>query len=102
MRSARGADENNGMARDAGPKTHRTSCGAANTPAPSKQDRPTPEAATAGLVALAEELGRLLARRELALRRNRRGYSLPELIYGAFVMAVVWILIARTLGGFVH
>lgn len=60
-------------------------------------EQPAAGAASAALMALAEELGRLLARRELADIRNRRGYTLPELLLGMSVMAVVWILIAGAL-----
>jgi hypothetical protein len=58
---------------------------------------PTSDVAAA-LLDLAEELGRLLARRELAKPSNRRGYSLPELLLGAAVMALAWVLVARALG----
>ena len=68
----------------------------------SKADRHGVDAPLAALVALAEELGRLLARRELAKVRDRRGYELPELMLGVSVMAVVWVLIARALGWPMH
>jgi len=58
---------------------------------------PTPDIAAA-LLDLAEELGRLLARRELARPNRRRGYSLPELLLGAAVMALAWLLVSRFLG----
>jgi len=58
---------------------------------------PTPDVPTA-LLDLAEELGRLLARRELAPPNRRRGYSLPELLLGAAVVALAWVLVARALG----
>ena len=56
----------------------------------------------AALTALADELGRLLAQRELAKVRDRRAYALPELLLGASVMAVVMALIARAVGWLVH
>ena len=86
------------MARRAGTKTSRADGGAAIMAAPSQVDQPVACTTSAALVALAEELGRLLARRELSQLRNRRGYGLPELLLGASVMAVVSILIARTPG----
>ena len=58
---------------------------------------PTPDV-HAALLDLAEELGRLLARRELARPNGRRGYSLPELFLGAAVMALVWLLVLRFSG----
>ena len=54
------------------------------------------------LVAFAEELGRLLARRELAKIGSRRAYSMAELVLGASVMATAWVLIARALGWLAH
>ena len=60
------------------------------------------EAPPTALVTFAEELGRLLARRLLNVPGRRRGYSLPEILLGASAMAVVWILIARTLGWLVR
>ena len=76
-----------------------------------KDERPTPGAvstasvmsgAVAPLHDLAEELGRLLARRELARSNGRRGYSLPQILIGASVLAVLWILVARSLGLLPH
>ena len=54
------------------------------------------------LIAFAEELGRLLARREVLMSRSRRAYALPELLFGAGVMTAVWVLIARALGWLAH
>lgn len=53
---------------------------------------------TAPLYDLAEELGRLLARRELARTDRRRGYSMVELVFGGALVALVWILVARAMG----
>ncbi len=60
------------------------------------------EKSPAALVDLAEELGRLLARRLLADPGSRRGYSLPETLIGATIMAMMWFLIARTLSWFIR
>ena len=47
---------------------------------------------------LAEEIGRLAARRELEAERNhRRGYSIAELVFGAVITAVFWVLATRVL-----
>ena len=62
------------------------------------QDTPTIPSTSEALIALAEELGRVLARRELARVDRRRGYSLVELIIGAAAMAELWILMVRLLG----
>ena len=51
---------------------------------------------------LAEDLGRLLARRELAKVKDRRGYGLPEFLLGLSIMAIMWILISRALGWSSH
>ncbi len=64
---------------------------------PSQVDQPVAGAAFAALVALAEELGRLPARRELAEIRSRRGYGLSQLLLGMSIMAVALILIAGAL-----
>ena len=85
------------MTTKAGTKLSRASCGAATAAGPPQVEQPAAGAASAALIALAEELGRLLARRELAAIRNRRGYGLPELLLGLSVMAVVWVLIAGAL-----
>ena len=86
------------MARTARPNTSCTGGGEVNTATPRQAEQPAAGAATARLVVLAEELGRLLARRELARPDHRRGYSLPEALIGATVAAFVWILIAKSLG----
>ncbi len=85
------------MTKKAGTKLSRAGCGAATAAGPSQVEQPAAGAASAALLALAEELGRLLARRELTAIRNRRGYTLPELLLGLSVMVVVWILIAGAL-----
>ena len=67
-----------------------------------RPDQQVAEASPAALVTFAEELGRLVARRELGNTRNRRGYGLPELLLGASVMAYLWVLVARVLGWLLH
>ena len=52
----------------------------------------------ASLIDLAEDVGRLLARREIAERTGRRGYSLPALLVGAAILTLAWILVGRLLG----
>ena len=56
------------------------------------------EVPPAALVAFAEELGRLLARRLLADLDCRRGYSLPESLLGAVTLVLLLLLAARGLG----
>lgn len=51
-----------------------------------------------GLMAVADELGRLLARRLLADSAPRRGYSLIELAFGSAILALLIVLVARLLG----
>ena len=71
--------------------------------APTMQaNQPPAGALPTALVTLAEELGRLVARRELVQVKSRRGYSLPELLLGASIMALLWILVARALGSLPH
>ena len=98
-----GADEDGAMGGRAKARTVATKCVAATVAeaSSSRADRHAVEAPSAPLLALAEELGRLLARR-LLTDQGRRGYSLPELLFGAVVVAIVWVLIARTLGLLVH
>ena len=68
---------------------------------PAVQDGPPPNPpASACLGNFAEELGRVLARRLLAVPDMRRGYSLPELLLGAVGLALLWLLIVRGLGLF--
>ena len=67
----------------------------------SPQDPPSILSASQPLIALAEELGRLLARRVLS-DRDRRGYGLHELLLGAAMMALTWIFVARLLGWLAH
>ncbi len=98
MLTAQGAQEGMRMARKARSNSPRTGGGEANVAAPPEAKQSAGGAAAAGLVVLAEELGRLLARRELARPDRRRGYSLPEALIGATVAAFVWILIAKSLG----
>ena len=50
---------------------------------------------SASLIAVAGELGRLLTRRELVQISKRRGYSLPEMLFGAAVMAQISLLVFR-------
>ena len=71
--------------------------------APTMQaDQPGAGASHTALVTLAEELGRLLARRELARPDRRRGYSLPELLVGALIFILLWVLIGRFLDWLPH
>ncbi len=63
---------------------------------------PIPATPDTALIDIAEELGRLLARRLLADPGRRRGYSLVEILLGATVMVVMWVLIARLLGWLPH
>lgn len=67
----------------------------------SHQDPPSLLSPTQPLISLAEELGRLLARR-LRSDGNRRGYGLPELLLGAAVMALTLIFVARLLAWLPH
>lgn len=94
-----GADEDRSMGR----KTRATIVRADRVPVDTAKrsapqaDLPLPFADTAALIGLAEELGRLLARRELSKSGGRRAYSLPELLLGATAMVLICILIARLL-----
>lgn len=63
-----------------------------------RQDHPGVLSTSEAVVSLAEELGRLLARRLLADPGRRRGYSLAEVILGAAVMALMLVVIARASG----
>ena len=56
----------------------------------------------AALDGFAEELGRLLARRELARLSRRRGYSFVEQLFGIATAALTWLLLGRALGGFLR
>lgn len=56
-----------------------------------------PDRVRVGLNTIAEELGRLLARSLLADRR--KGFSLPELLIGATLMAVVARVVWRWFSG---
>ena len=56
------------------------------------------EVPPAALVGFADVLGRLLARRSRADLDRRRGYSLPELLLGAVMLALVMLLAVRGLG----
>ena len=86
------------MASKAGPKVSRAG-GSGTTTSDPPQAHPTEAGAiSAALLTLAEEFGRLLARRELATIRGRRAYALPELLLGASVMALIWVWVARALG----
>lgn len=50
------------------------------------------------LIDLAEELGRMMGRRESeTLRNSRRGYSLIEMLLGAAIIAAVVLLTYRAL-----
>ena len=62
------------------------------------QQAPSGAVPTSGnLISVAEELGRLLARRLLADSAPRRGYSLIELAFGAVILALLLVLTARLL-----
>ena len=75
---------------------------ATTDPAPMRLDQQGAEPSPAALVTFAEELGRLLARRLLDVPGSRRGYSIPEILLGASVMAFIWILVAQALGLLPH
>lgn len=70
--------------------------GAIAVPA-TRQDHPSVSSTSEALIALAEEFGRLLARQELARPYRRRGSSLPEVLVGAVIMALFWLLVAHLL-----
>lgn len=79
--------------------TTEASAAATTTDAPTLQlDQRAGEASPAALVTFAEEFARLLARRLLADLDRRRGYSLPEFLLGALILALVMLLAVRGLG----